>query len=165
MENNPQITAGQRAIHLIMSGAYVLLLVVVIRALYDIPFAIAFVSVVLATAVIIAVIGIFCVKIVNRRDSHWRVQLATLFLPFVPLAIYLSLFRRVLELNEKEAVGQNWTRVWPLIPLFLAFVVLTTVMLLILGEAVVWFANGAIANKRAKMGGRMGSNKEANQRE
>jgi hypothetical protein len=165
MENNLPFTAGQRVIHLIVSGGYVLLLVFAIRAIYDIPFVFALVSVILAAAVIIAVIGIFCVKMVNRRDAHWRVQLATLFLPFVPLAIYLSLFRRVLELNGKESVGQNWIRVWPLIPLFVAFVVFTTAMLLVFGEAVVWFASRAIANKRQKIGGRIESNKEVSKRE
>jgi hypothetical protein len=88
-------------------------------------------------AIIIAVIAVFCVKLVNRRDASWRVQLSTLFLPFIPLAIYLSLFCRVLELVQRES-GEKWrAEFWPLIPLFVIFVVITTAILLVFGEAVV----------------------------
>lgn len=138
MHDSSELTVRNRVFSLLCGTVYLAILIPLYAQLTGWPLAVSAVAVVLATAVIIAVIAIFCVKWVTQKSDSRQVKLSTLFLPFIPISIYLALFSQLLQAIRNDATDGLPVGAWIISLPFVVFVVLTTIVLMRFGEALVW---------------------------
>jgi hypothetical protein len=140
MSTSSEVTVRGRFLSLAFGALYLAIITQLYRELSGLPLAIAVLMVLAAAAAMIGVIAVFCAKWVRHPDDMRRMKLSTLFLPFIPISIYLALYRQLFALIPGDVIRDAPHVWWMLHIYFLAFVVLTTVVLLWFGEAIVWLA-------------------------
>ena len=87
---------------------------------------------------IMAVLVVFGMKAYVHRGPARRFGLATIFLVMLPLSIYLAAIRWMLDKAQlDELSGEQWIIV---LIFSAAFMLLSTVILLWMAEALMWFA-------------------------
>jgi hypothetical protein len=139
MENRSEITLRSRLLSLVGGTLYLAIVTRLYQMLTNLSLPIAALLVLCAAAAITSVIAIFCTKWVSQQGAMRQMSLSTLFLPFIPISIYLALYSQILNII-RGLEFRNAPFAWLLHIYYLAFVALSTIVLLWLGEAVVWMA-------------------------
>ena len=138
MQDNSDVTLGTRILSLFCGAFYFAIVIRIYGHLTGTSLAFAAVTVLLATAVMIAALAICCAKWVSHEDGNRRMKLSTLFLLFVPVSIYLALYSQLLQ-AIRNAVPRDAEFPWWLIHIYFAlFVIFTTMVLIRFGEALMW---------------------------
>jgi hypothetical protein len=138
MQDTSGLTVWSRLLWLLGGTVYLTILVALYSRLTGWPIVLAAVAILLVAATIIVVIAIFCAKWVRHDGRRGQTKLSTLFLPFIPISIYLALYSQLLKAIRKEAPGDMAIGPWITILPFAVFVAFTTIVLLGYGEALAW---------------------------
>ena len=130
-------TTTERVLSIGAGFAYLSLLSLIVCRVAEIHFVLAALIVFGLASIVTVSIGLFCVKLVNRSKRGDRFGLSTILLIFVPASVYLSVTHWIVQLLRPPdpAAGSPWPAA-----LFLSvvFFVLTTALLLMMGEAIAW---------------------------
>lgn len=125
-----------RLLGLLIGSLYLWLLGILFSQLTATPLWLAMPVVFACAAVVIAVLANFCVKFVKREEGDRRLSLASLLLLFIPATIYLTGVRLFLNAIAEEPL--SWALLIFVIALVVLALLLTTAILLWMGEACVW---------------------------
>jgi hypothetical protein len=128
----------QRAISLIVGPAYLGLLTALFSHITGTPVAVTAGVVAGCTLVVLAAIGVLCVRLVGRAGPERQFGMATALLLFIPFAVYLGGIRCVLLAIQKSAEDLDPVLWFLLAAYSLMFMIVTTVVLLFFGEALIW---------------------------
>jgi len=135
---NPTPTVFSRMMALFVGSLYLAYLTAVGWALTGVSPWLMSLLVLAGAIAIMAVLVAFGIKADRHRGPVRRFGLATIFLIIVPLSIYLAVIRWVLD----EAPSEQFTvDQWIMVLIFsAAFMLLSTVLLLWMAEALMWLA-------------------------
>jgi hypothetical protein len=132
------LSAASRVAKLICGIAYLGGLSWIFSAITQTPYVIAAAMIFAGSAVIMASLGAFCVKLVDHSRRRSRIGLSTILLAFVPVSVYLAGIQQIIHIARASGGPEI---PWVLVAgLLLLGVVFNTVVLLIMGEAIAWLA-------------------------
>ncbi len=132
----PGPNTNSRAVAIFVGLVYFAFCVAILESA-NVPLEFAYLWVSLGTATIMITLTLSSYKWCLRRDSSVQFDLASIFLIVIPFAVYFSEIRHVIhQLPTSEFTILGWSAVvfWSLL-----FIVLSTVVLLMLAEALLWF--------------------------
>jgi len=134
---------------LFLGPAYLLLVAQILSVATGTSYAVTVALTVVGSLMIMAVLVVFGVKAYKYRHSAIRFTLSSAFLVTVPLAVYLATLRWVIRgapTQDMRPTFWLWFSAFSMIAM-----TVTTVILLWLAEAIMWFA---VASLRARLGKR-----------
>jgi len=138
MHDRDKPSATQRTLALMGGPFYLFLLTAVFQHATRASLALTAAVVVGCAILVLVSIGLLCVRFARRRESGSQFGMATALLLFIPFSVYLGAIRCLMMTIETERVGPI---MWVPFGVFcLMFMVLTTMILLHFGEALVWLA-------------------------
>ena len=139
MQNNAELTVGIRLFSLICGVLYLSIITLVYGQLTGFSLWLSALVVLLGAAAIIASLALFCAKWVSQKENeNWQVSLSTLLLLFIPFSIYLAWHSQMLQAIRKVVPRDDGFPWWLIHVYFIFFVVLTTIVLIRFGEALMW---------------------------
>ena len=114
---------------------------------FAVPFPVAMVAVIITFALLTYLLSILCVRFSNTSEDDRRFQISTILLVMCYLSAYLAFFRAVIsafERNEGQIRFESWMAI--IMPLIGAtmFFVFTTIVLLHMGDAVMFLLNKSV---------------------
>ncbi len=84
------LTSKSRLLALLVGGFYLYIHTMVLSAATDTPLAVVLPAVVVATCIILAVIGFYCTRFARQDGKIRRFGMSSVLLGFVPISIYCS---------------------------------------------------------------------------
>jgi hypothetical protein len=133
--------APSRITALVFGGFYVYFVAAILSQATRAPLVVSLFFVSLGSAVIMAVMVVFGVKAYKQDGRVRQFQLSSLFLLIIPIAIYSTAIRTVFETAPPTAAATLGPLGWTIAIVFsVLFVVLSTVILLWLADALMWLA-------------------------
>ena len=134
----PPLHTRSRLLALIAGPAYLFLVGCVLGSATHTSLAMALAATVLGAVAIMTVLAVLGAKAYQYRQSTVRFTLSTAFLVSVPLCIYLSAVRWVLQ--SQPTAELDWSFWIAIACLAIFWMGVTTVVLVCLAEAIVWLA-------------------------
>ena len=151
-DNERSPTLLPRVASLLTGGAYLASLSGVACATTGTPFWLTTLLVLAGAAAIMAVMVACGVKLERQQGPVRRFGLSTVFLITIPLSIYLAAIRWMLQATTPQALTlAQWTMVGVIA---ITFMLVTTILLLHLVEALMWLAVAGQRHVRRRKGRR-----------